>query len=113
MGEMDSENGLGHVDELDEGNELEVVQFADEEGKVTTAAILAIVEVENSDYAVLAPVEQLNDDESDELELFLFGYGEDEEGNEVFSWIEDEETFNKVQLAASTLLESEEAVGEA
>lgn len=99
---------MGHVDELDEGNELDVVQFSDEEGKLHTAAVLAIVEVEDASYAVLAPVEQLNDDESDELEIFLFGYGEDEDGNEVFSWIEDEETFHKVQQAASILLETDD-----
>ena len=33
MGEMDGENGLGHVEELDEGAELEVVEFTDEDGK--------------------------------------------------------------------------------
>lgn len=106
MGEINDEdgNGMGHVDELDEGDELEIVQFTDDDGKEYTAAILAVLEVDDQDYAVLAPVEQL-EDESGELELFLFVYGEDDEGNEVFSFIEDDAIFEKVRAAAAELLE--------
>lgn len=107
MGEDDDKNGMGHVDELDEGDELEVVQFTDEDGTEYTAAILAVIEVDHVDYAVLAPVEQLEDPESGELELFLFQYGEDEEGNQFFSYIEDEVVFEKVRQMATELLEEE------
>ena len=97
MGEMDGENGLGHVEELDESNDLEVVEFTDEEGTTYTAAILAVLQVDDSDYAVLAPIEQL----------------EDEDGNEFFSYIEDEATFAKVQQAATALLDEGAEIGEA
>lgn len=105
MGEMDGENGLGHVEELDEGAELEVVEFTDEDGKTYQAAILAVIQVDDKDYAVLAPIEQLDDDDGEELELFLFEYGEDEEGNEFFGYIEDEDLFARVQEAAAALLD--------
>jgi uncharacterized protein YrzB (UPF0473 family) len=110
MGEIDDDNanGAGHVDELDEGDELEVVTFTDEDGKEYTAAILAVIEVEEQDFAVLAPVEQLEDPEAGDLELFLFHYGEDEEGNECFSYIEDEVLFDKVREAASQILDDGE-----
>lgn len=102
-------NGAGHVEELDESDELEIVEFEDEEGNLIVAAILAIVEVDDLDYAVLAPASQLeDDDESTELEVFLFQYGEDEEGNEMFAYIEDEATFKKVQETATMLLETDE-----
>lgn len=104
MGEEES-NGLGHIDELDEGEDLEVVQFTTEDGKEYTAAILAVIEHEGSDYAVLAPLDQLQDDDGEELELFLFEYGEDEEGGEFFSYIEDEAIFNAVREAAAVLLD--------
>ena len=113
MGEIDGENGLGHVEELDESDELEVVEFTDEEGVTYTAAILAVLQVDDQDYAVLAPVEQLEDDDGDELELFLFLYGEDDEGNEFFSYIEDESVFNKVQEAAAALLDEGAEIDEA
>jgi uncharacterized protein YrzB (UPF0473 family) len=100
-------NGAGHVEELDESDDLDVVEFEDEEGNLHVAAILAVLEVDDLEYAVLAPVAQLNDDDSEELEIFLFQYGEDEEGNEMFAYIEDEAMFKKVQEAASTLLETD------
>ena len=105
------ENGLGHVEELDESDEIEVVEFEDEDGVTHQTAILAIIELGESQYAVLAPVQQLVDEDGDELELFLFEYGEDEEGKEVFSYIEDEQTFASVQAAAAALLD--DSAGEA
>ena len=92
-----------HEEGFDETEELEVVEFEDEDGTLHTAAILAVVAVEGHDYAVLAPVAQLEDD-SDEMEIFLFQYGEDEDGNEMFGYIEDEAVFKLVQQAATTLL---------
>lgn len=102
-------NGSGHVEELDESEGLEVVEFTDDDGNTYTAAILAVVEVDELDFAVLAPVEQLEDENAEELELFLFHYGEDEDGNEVFAYIEDEELYNKVRDAAASLLDAAEA----
>lgn len=101
-------NGAGHVEELDESTELDVVEFEDEDGKLHVAAILAVIEIDDLDYAVLAPVAQLEDDDSEELEIFLFQYGEDEDGNEMFAYIDDEETFNKVRAAASMILETDD-----
>ena len=105
---IDETNGAGHVEELDESTDLDVVEFEDEEGHLHVAAILAIIEVDDLDYAVLAPVAQLEDDDSEELEIFLFQYAEDEEGNEMFAYIDDEETFKKVQAAASMVLETDD-----
>lgn len=107
MGENGT-NGVGHVEELDESDELEVVEFSDEEGNTYTAAILAVIEVDDQDYAVLAPVEQLEDERSEEMEIFLFHFTEDDDGNEVFSYIEDEAVFQKVRLAAAALLDEDD-----
>ena len=104
----DGTNGAGHIEELDESEDLDVVEFEDEEGNLHVAAILAVIEVDDLDYAVLPPVAQLEDDGGEELEIFLFQYGEDEDGNEMFAYIDDEATFRKVQEAASQLLETSE-----
>jgi hypothetical protein len=104
-GDYEGENGIGHVEELDESDDIEVVEFEDEDGVTHQTAILAVIELGDSQYAVLAPVQQLVDENGEELELFLFEYGEDEEGNEFFSYIEDEQTFASVQAAASALLD--------
>jgi uncharacterized protein YrzB (UPF0473 family) len=99
-------NGTGHVEELDESDSLDIVEFQDDEGRTIVAAILAVIEVDDLDYAVLAPAAQLEDDEGEELEIFLFQYGEDEDGNEMFAYIDDEATFHKVQEAAGLVLET-------
>ena len=107
MGENGT-NGVGHVEELDESDELEVVEFSDEDGNTYTAAILAVIEVDDQDYAVLAPVEQLEDERSEEMEIFLFHFTEDDDGNEIFSYIEDEAVFQKVRIAAAALLDEDD-----
>ncbi len=104
---FDGGNGLGHVEELDESDEIEVVEFEDEDGVTHQTAILAVIELSDVQYAVLAPVQQLIDEDGEELELFLFEYGEDEEGKEFFSYIDDEKTFDAVRSAAEALLDSE------
>ncbi len=103
MGDEGS-NGVGHVEGFDESDDLDVVEFIDHEGKRHVVAVLAVVEVDDLDYAVLAPVEQLRDDDCDTLEIFLFHYAEDENGDEMFAYIEDEATFLAVQRAAEQIL---------
>ena len=106
MGEMDNgSNGAGHLEELDESTELDIVEFEDEEGNKYVCAMIAIIEVDERDYAVLAPVEQLEDEEGDELEVFIFRYTEDQDGTELFAAIDDEAEFEKVQAEATLLLE--------
>lgn len=105
-------NGEGHVDELDESQTLEdddVVTFTDEDGNEHRCAVLAIAEVEGRDFALLAPVDQLDDEDEDEaLELFIFAYGEDDEGLETFSYVEDEALYDRVKDFFSTLVEEGE-----
>lgn len=98
----------GHEGEEEDFGELEVVEFEDENGTQYTAAILAVIEIEDNDYAVLAPVEQLNDDSEGEMEIFLFQYHELDDGTEQFSYIEDERIFEMVRAEAAELLEAPE-----
>jgi uncharacterized protein YrzB (UPF0473 family) len=72
-----------------------------------------MVEVEGKRYAVLAPAEaDLGEESDDEIELYLFEHEVDDEGDEIFSEIEDEATWNKVQAAAEAMLLAGEGEGE-
>ncbi len=107
----DQTNGEGHVDELDESQDIDsddIVAFTDEDGVEHRCVILAVAEVEDADYALLAPIDQLEDDTSEELELFIFAYGEDEDGLETFSYIDNEERYELVRSFFATLMDSEE-----
>jgi|LauGreDrversion4_2_1035121.scaffolds.fasta_scaffold922581_1 uncharacterized protein YrzB (UPF0473 family) len=96
-------NAKPEVDEDDPNEGLIVLSGAD--GTERSFQSLAMVEVEGKRYAVLAPGEaDLSEESEEEIELFLFEYEVDEEGDEIFSEIEDEATWNKVQAAAEQML---------
>jgi hypothetical protein len=106
-------NGAGHVESFDEEAEFdpdELVHFEDEEGTTRACVVLAVVEHEGNDYAMLAPVEQVKEDDGHPLELFLFQVEELEDGTERYSYIEDEQTYKQVQAFCQTLIDDPESV---
>ncbi|MBW1880115.1 MAG: DUF1292 domain-containing protein [Deltaproteobacteria bacterium] len=105
---QDPDNGQGHVDGLDESEIItdeDRVILIDEDGNEHPFVLLALLEVEGQDYAVLGPEDQLTDPSLEEVELSFFrvspGSSEDEE---CFEAVEDDEEFEKVQAACADLL---------
>jgi hypothetical protein len=111
---MSGENGTveeSNVDGLDETDALagpDIVILEDEEGNAMDFALLAIVEVEDQDYALMTPAEQIEDDGGDSMELFLFQYDEEDDGTASFSEIDDEETYERVRDFCATLVDMED-----
>jgi uncharacterized protein YrzB (UPF0473 family) len=99
---MASNDGHDHSDE-EEYDDDEIVTLSDAEGNETEFQFLGVVEVEGEDYALLTPA---NDEEAEATEIFIFRYEQDEDGGEVFSDVEDEETFQKVRAQAEALFAS-------
>ena len=92
-------------DESAEFREEELLELEDEDGNSRTFALLAVVEVDGQNFAMLAPHEEML--ESDEqLEVALFAYEEDEEGA-TYSDIEDEALFERVREYCIALLRDE------
>ncbi len=65
----------------------EVITLIDEEGVEHDFTVLDILEVDGTEYAILIPV----DEEEQEDEVVIFKFTEDDEGNEILVEIEDEE----------------------
>lgn len=109
-------NGSGHIDELDESDKIsdeDIVHLIDEDGNEHAFVLLAIVTLDDvQQFAMLSPLEQVQDEEEPELELFLFTYQETDEGYAEFGEIEDDETYEAVQAYCATLIDNEQGGGE-
>ena len=105
---QDGDNGEGHIEALDESEELtedDIVTLEDDEGNSERFVILAIVEVQDEDYALLAPEAQIVEDDED-YEVFVYEYREGPDGTHHFKALEDEARFTEVVAFAQTLFES-------
>lgn len=85
-----------HEEEEDDG----VVVLTDAEGNEVEFGILGFVQVDEQTYALMAPVEQLDDEESEDFDVYIFHYEFGEDGDESFSEVADPEVFEKVKAEA-------------
>lgn len=101
------DNGHGHVDDLDESATItdeDRVTLVDPDGNEYDYVLLATIEVEGQDYAVLGPEEQVTDPTREEVELSFFRIITNEHGDEEFASVDDKEEFNAVRDAVAELL---------
>ncbi len=101
------EEAIDQLDESAEFDENETVRFVDEDGKEHECVVLAVVEYEGQDYALLAEASQVDDD-GDDVEVYLFEYRIDDEGVEHYAFIEDEKRYAEVQAFCATIMEQDE-----
>ncbi|TEB06576.1 hypothetical protein Psch_00108 [Pelotomaculum schinkii] len=80
----------------------EVITLVDEEGAEHDFTVVDIINVDGSEYAILLPVEEEND------EAIILKFTHDDEGNELLVDIEDDEEWEKVADAWEEMLAEEE-----
>jgi len=107
----EDENGEGHVDGFDDSNAItdeDVMVFEDEHGNERDGLIVAVIEHEGVDYAVVQPLDQLQDDDDDEAEIetYVFTVTTNADGEQGFGEVEDEAAFNAVCDAFSELMDT-------
>ena len=98
-------------DAFDESEELldeDRVTLVDEDNVEHHFVMLALVEYEDEEYALLTPEEGIEEEEG-EIELFIFRYEVDETGHEHFVPIDDDERFAQVRDFCATLIDSGDA----
>jgi len=81
------------------------VVLLDEEGAEHEFEVLDIIEVDGSEYAILFPIEE-GEEESDEAIILKIGTGEN--GEEILYEIEDDEEWEKVADAYEEMMEEDE-----
>ena len=108
------DNGHGFTDGFDESetvetDELVVIHDGEQE---RPCVVLAIAEMDDQEYALLAPADQLGDvpegEDEGELELFIFAYSVTDDERPLFSEILDEQVFERVRAFFSTLIDTDE-----
>jgi len=95
---------MARDESVDSDDDLEIsdddiVDLVDEDGETHTFVIMAIVDNGDQDFAVLSPYDQLQDDDVEEVEMFIFRYNELEDGEVVrgFSPVSDDEEYEAVR----------------
>ncbi len=87
-------------------NEDEMLTLTDEDGNEHQFSVIDIIEMDGSEYAILQPLEE---GEEDEDEAIILRIDTDEDGNEILVDIEDDEEWEKVADTWSSMIEDEEA----
>lgn len=111
-GSPEDENGEGHVDGFDDSEEIseeDVLLFTDEHGNERDGLIVAVIEHEGGEYAVVQPLDQFQDDDDDdeaEIETYVFSVTTNEAGEQGYGEVEDEAAFNAVCDAFSELMDT-------
>lgn len=95
----DSDNGAGFVEGFDESEDLtedDIVTIRDEDGHEVACAIVAVIVHDGEQYVMLHPVDQLEDEDREEIDAYVYHYTVNDEGFPVFSEIDDDETYDTV-----------------
>lgn len=86
-----------------------VVTISMDDGTEVTCEILTIFDVEDQDYIVLLPLDD-NGNPSDDGEVFIYRYNEDEDGTPSLDNIASDEEYEKVSARFDEI--QDEAFGE-
>lgn len=111
-GHPEDENGEGHVHGFDDSEEIsddDLMMFVDGDGNERGGLIVAIIEHEGVDYAVVQPLDQLQDETADEdepIETYVFTVVQTPDGETGFGEVEDEASFDAVCDAFSALMDT-------
>jgi uncharacterized protein YrzB (UPF0473 family) len=95
---------MGNNEYFEDDEELFVTLDLEDEGEVE-CQVLTIFEAENQDYIVLLPLENA---ESEEGEIYIYRYFEDENGEPGLDNIETDEEFEMVSKVFDQLVEDGE-----
>lgn len=90
-------------------DDADVIVLTDDDGQDHEFELIEILELDEREYAVLAPLDGESDaDEVDEDEAIILRVETDENGERVFSDIEDDEEWEKVAEAWESSLDDAE-----
>jgi uncharacterized protein YrzB (UPF0473 family) len=111
-----SDNGLS--DDLldltgdDALTESDIRVLVDSEGNETICVLHRVVDFGGQLYGLLTPIEEYHS-EGEHMEVFIFEYLLDQDGNEQFNEVPDDDTFEAVATWCKHLLDDDDEIAEA
>lgn len=78
-----------------------------DDGTEVVCVVLSIYEIDGQEYIALLPQAQ-EDEEAEEMDVYIYRFAEDEEGNPLLDNIEDDEEYQKAVDTFNALLDSQE-----
>jgi len=88
--------------------DMDIIVLYDEDGNETEFEVIATLELDDNEYAILLPKDAEIEPESDEVdEVYVLRMEKDENGEDVLVGIEDEEELNDVIEAYEELIKDE------
>lgn len=88
--------------------EMDLIMLYDEDGNENEFEVVATLEVEDNEYAILLPRDDDRDPDAEEVdEAYVLRIEQDENGEDVLIGIEDEEELNMVIEAYEELAKEE------
>jgi len=88
--------------------DMDLIVLYDEDGNETEFEVIATLELDDNEYAILLPSDADIDPESEEVdEVYILRMEKDENGEDVLVGIEDEEELNDVINAYEELIKDE------
>jgi uncharacterized protein YrzB (UPF0473 family) len=89
-------------------DEMDIILLYDEEGNETEFEVVATLELDENEYAILLPRDDERDPDAEEVEeAYILRIEQDEDGEDVLVGIEDEEELNAVIEAYEELVKEE------
>ncbi|NLP36559.1 MAG: DUF1292 domain-containing protein [Firmicutes bacterium] len=82
----------------------ELITLVDEEGNEHQFMLLDIINVRESDYAIMVATDELADDEADEQEAVIFRIEENENGQQTLIVVEEDDEWEAVVAAWEELI---------
>lgn len=88
--------------------DMDFIVLYDEDGNETEFEVIATLELDDNEYAILLPSDAEIDPESDEVnEVYVLRMEQDENGEDILVGIEDEDELNDVIKAYEELIKDE------
>lgn len=87
---------------------MDIILLYDEEGNETEFEVVATLELDENEYAILLPRDDERDPDAEEVEeAYILRIEQDDDGEDVLVGIEDEEELNAVIEAYEELVKEE------